>query len=375
MFHYWNDVTPESHKFSFQLLWLLNEAMNGAADFNEVHRAARNIRPGNTSDWTREFLTQADIVKKIADDALATGHEATASAALLRAFTYYRSAERVMEPSDPQRMPLYEKAMTCFRKGLDLSLHPHERVSVPFEGVELDGYFYPPRARIKMTPSPCVVFVAGGDSLPEENFFRGVQQLTERGVSCLVFNGPGQGSSLRVLGLKTRPDYEKPVTAAVDYLMSRKDIDPNRIGILGVSFGGYYAMRAVCFEHRFKACVAWGANYDVYEDAFLYYHPHRQHRMNIAGAKTLEDAKRIYSAFTLKGILKNVQCPVLITHGTHDRMVRPEAAQKVFDDLVVEDKTLRYYDFDEGGAEHCSMENWGQVIPYQVDWLLDRLHR
>ena len=64
---------------------------------------------------------------------------------------------------------------------------------------------------------------------------------------------------------------------------------------------------------------------------------------------------------------------MLITHGVADRMVPLSAAQRTFDELTVTDKELRLYDREEGGAEHCSMDNWSQVIPYQVDWLLDRL--
>jgi hypothetical protein len=56
-------------------------------------------------------------------------------------------------------------------------------------------------------------------------------------------------------------------------------------------------------------------------------------------------------------------------------MVPLSSAQRTFDELTVADKELRLFDEAEGGAEHCSMDNWSQVIPYQVDWLLDRLNR
>ena len=55
-------------------------------------------------------------------------------------------------------------------------------------------------------------------------------------------------------------------------------------------------------------------------------------------------------------------------------MVPLSSAQRTYGELVnVTDKTLRLYDIDEGGAEHCNMDNWSQVIPYQADWLMDRL--
>jgi dipeptidyl aminopeptidase/acylaminoacyl peptidase len=374
MFHYWSDITPISHVYSFQLIWLLSEAVNGAADFNEVHRAARNIRAGNAEDWYREFAKQGDTLKGIADKALEAKHTETASSSLFRAFTYYRSAERVLAGTDKRKIPMYRKAVACFRTALELSSHPHEYVSIPFDGRKLEGIYYGPRKSSGIELPPCVIFLSGADALPEENFFRSVQHITARGMGCLVFNGPGQGSTLRLLDMPTIPDYERPVGAALDYLMTRKDIDHSRIGLLGVSFAGYYGPRAAAHDPRIKALVVWGALYDILNDIYLPYTPLR-HQLNwIAGVKNEEEGRQKYAAFTLEGLLKNIRCPVLITHGVGDRMVPLSSAQRTYGELVnVTDKTLRLYDIDEGGAEHCNMDNWSQVIPYQSDWLMDRL--
>jgi dipeptidyl aminopeptidase/acylaminoacyl peptidase len=270
---------------------------------------------------------------------------------------------------------MYHKAIGCFRQALDLSNHPHEYVKVPFEGKELEAIYYAPRKVTKgHAKPPCVLFLSGADALPEENFFRSVQQITARGMGCFVFNGPGQGSTLRLLNIPTMAEYERPVGAALDYLMTRPDIDHDRIGLLGVSFAGYYGPRAAAHDPRIKALVAWGALYDVYEDIYVHYPPLREQLNWIAGVKDSEEGARKYKAFTLEGLLQNIRCPVLITHGSGDRMVPAAAAHRTYDELVnVKDKTLRVYDIDEGGAEHCNMDNWSQVIPYQADWLMDRL--
>jgi dienelactone hydrolase len=218
-----------------------------------------------------------------------------------------------------------------------------------------------------------VIFLSGAEALPEENFFRGVQQITARGAACLVFNGPGQGSTIRLLGLPTIPDYERPVSAAVDYVMTRRDIDHARIGLLGVGMAGYYAPRAACFEHRLKGCVAWGALYDVLHDLYLHYPPVQKQLQWIGGCRSDEEAQAYYARFTLDGLLRQIRCPVLITHGVLDTKVPRSAAHRTFDELTVKDKELRLYEDSEGGAEHCSIDNWTQAIPYQVDWLLDRL--
>jgi hypothetical protein len=77
-----------------------------------------------------------------------------------------------------------------------------------------------------------------------------------------VIDTPGTGEPLRLRNVPSRPDYEVPTTAIVDYLVTRPDIDPERIGLLGISLGGYYAPRGASFEHRIKACAAWGGVWD-----------------------------------------------------------------------------------------------------------------
>ncbi len=70
-------------------------------------------------------------------------HRQTASESYLRAFTYFRVAELMRGPDDPQKLALYRRAIDCFRRGLALSRHRHEAVSFPYDGQRLEGYFFP----------------------------------------------------------------------------------------------------------------------------------------------------------------------------------------------------------------------------------------
>ena len=85
----------------------------------------------------------------------------------------------------------------------------------------------------------------------------------DRGIATLVFDGPGQGEGEYDFAI--RGDYEVAVKAVVDYVMTRRDLDTARIGLWGVSLGGYYAPRAAAFEKRIKACLALGGPYDWQE--------------------------------------------------------------------------------------------------------------
>ena len=63
------------------------------------------------------FMTWGNRVKAIADEAADAGHDVTAGSAYWRAFTYYRSAERVLSGKDPRKLPMYERCIECFLYG------------------------------------------------------------------------------------------------------------------------------------------------------------------------------------------------------------------------------------------------------------------
>jgi dienelactone hydrolase len=81
----------------------------------------------------------------------------------------------------------------------------------------------------------------------------------------LFLDQPGTGEALRLRDIKANPKSEQPVSAALDHLETFREIDTDRVGVVGVSLGGYYAPRAAAFEKRLVACVAWGAIWNYAE--------------------------------------------------------------------------------------------------------------
>ena len=158
---------------------------------------------------------------------------------------------RVGAPMKPSR-PARERACSAL---------PHldpagERVEIPYEGTRLYGILRKPRG---VAHPPIVVMCMGLDSAKEEmDAYESI--FLARGMATLAFDGPGQGEAEYELPI--RGDYEKPVGSVVDWLETRTDIDHSRIGLWGVSLGGYYAPRAAAFEKRVKACIALSGPYD-----------------------------------------------------------------------------------------------------------------
>ena len=112
-------------------------------------------------------------------------------------------------------------------------------------------------------PAPCLVQINGLDSTKEMIYrVRGPQALARRGVSSLIIDQPGTGEALRLHNLTAVYESEQWASKVVDWLETRPGVDPKRIGLHGVSPGGYYAPRAVAFEPRFALGVCWGANHN-----------------------------------------------------------------------------------------------------------------
>jgi len=178
-----------------------------------------------------------------------------------------------------------------------------------------------------------------------------------------------------------RHDYEVAGSAAIDYLETRDDVDASRIGIMALSLGGYYASRSASMEHRFAACVAWGAIWN--------YHRIWKERVEAAYEKQLpvpgdhlawntctdspEAALAAIEGFDLDGVAQQMRCPFLLVHGEDDQQVPVADAHALFEACGSEDKTLRVFTNDEGAAQHCHMDNLSIATPYIFDWLGDRL--
>jgi dipeptidyl aminopeptidase/acylaminoacyl peptidase len=256
-----------------------------------------------------------------------------------------------------------------------------EYVEIPYEnGKSLPGIFMKASADRK-TRRPAVVFFDGLDVTKEMCGFFGVPDLVRRGINCLLVDGPGNGESIRFRDLIVRYDQEVPSGAAVDYLETRSDVDPEKIGVMALSLGGYYAPRAASIEKRFKACVAWGAQWDYQqvwkrrlEIAFktdLSVPP--DHICWFTGTHTIEEALEFLEKFKLEGVVEQMECPFLLVHGLNDTQIPMEDAQACFDAVGSKDKTFKVFAEGEGGLVHCNWDYLTPVVQYMYDWLAEKL--
>ena len=142
------------------------------------------------------------------------------------------------------------KAVACRTLALPHLQPPGERVEMPYQGRWLAGILRKP---VGVDRPPVVVMAMGLDSAKEEaDCYE--QHFLARRMATLSFDGPGQGEAEYDFAI--RGDYEVAVAAVIDFIQTRRDLDCARIGLWGVSLGGYYYARAPAAFERGRA-PAW----------------------------------------------------------------------------------------------------------------------
>ena len=370
---------PDRPDWEIQTLRLVAEAEYGGADIFECLRAAERIRERGLTEpvWREEWSALGNA---LAGDGLDFSPETgvgptgvSRAGGALRAMNYLRTAEFFMPYGDSGRLELFTAARSAFRAALPHLPVEIEPIVVPAGDEAYEGYLYRGRGVSAERPAPAVVFLGGADSYAEELYFFGARAIAERGISVITADTPGRGVALRRDGIVTRPDYEVPGGYLLDALAAQPFVDADRLGVVGSSLGGYYAPRVAAADPRVKVLVCSCVCFDVLEDLYRYYPPIQAQMRWIAGAADEAEAVERYSEFNLAEAAPEIGCPVLLTHGAADALMPASSAQRLFDEVGTDDKVLRIWEPDEGGALHCNYDNWARCTPFMFDWLVERL--
>ena len=366
------NIFPGEPDWAIQTERVIAQVPFGGADLFECDRAAKKIKSGDLESWHTEWHALGRTTEQDGREALAAGAKVTAKQRLFRASNYYRHADLFLPGRDPRKRESFLRVSACFKDAIKLHSRKIETVQVECGTDVYDGYFCHPHST-KPGRWPTVLMLGGADSLAEELYFWGGSEMVERGIAVLILDTPGRGSSLRLKSIYTRPDYEVPINAAIDYLAARPDVDPDRIGCVGVSMAGYYAPRGAAFEPRIKALVLWCACYDILKDIYDFYPAIHGQIQWILGVADDTEARKKLAEFNLKGIAQRITCPTLISHGVGDFVMNVEGAKQLYDEIGSKDKQLKLWEGREGGAVHCNYDNWAVSIPFMFDWLSERL--
>jgi len=346
-----------------------------------LQEAAKAPDAAGTQAFRETWVRMADQLCALAEEDLARGRRLSAGEKISRAASYLITAERLQAHDAPGRLALYRRSLELFAEGARLSGERVQRVEIPYEGRHLAALYVP--AEGVQGPSPLLVQLNGLDSTKEMKYRVGLPAwLARRGVASLIVDQPGTGEALRLQGLTARYDTEHWASRVVDWLETQPEVDATRIGLEGVSLGGYYCPRAVAFEPRFACGVVWGANHDwrdvqkrrLAREGNLPVPHYWAHVCWVWGARDIDDFMRIAENVHLDGVVERIRVPFLVTHGEQDSQIPLKWAQRTYEQLVNSPKReLKIFTEREGGVQHSSFDNSINAGHYIADWVAETL--
>ncbi len=307
----------------------------------------------------------------------------------MHAAYYHRMSEFFLHGGDPRKLHAYESFQRCFYQAVDASAF--ERTEVPYEGSSL------PMLKLKAANEKGVLLLHGGfDSFIEE-FYPEMKRMADCGYSMVIFEGPGQGRALK-RGLKMTYEWERPVSAVLDHL------GLDQINLIGVSLGGYLALRAAAFEPRIRRVVAYDIIYDFF-DVLLAKVPVEmrdqlrrmieqgqqdevnalmravgqtndvvawalEHGMYISGTDSPFGYLEHFMKYSTKDISGRITQDVLLMAGENDHLVPVELYPKQKEALTAaRSVTGMLYGQETGMDQHCQVGNPRKAIDDIIAWL------
>ena len=308
---------PESNYFREQLGY-------DSYDLKRVFELAKS-----TQMMTAAWATVAKEIEGRAAYWLARGSQSAALALFERAMLLYGRAHYSIAGNPERRQKYLAKLTHCRNRVAALSPHRIEHVVLPLERSNIYSLFETaPGTR----NAPCVILLSGMDMF-KENWHRFMTgNVLPRGWSGFTLDGPGQGESLTHGVTMTLDNYDGAISAAIDWLATRPEVDPTKIVVMGSSMGSWWGTHALPTEKRIKALAA---NMPCLADKSILLNQAQPsfvaNLMSMTGLGSYEEISEFAGKMSLKDRVGKIQIPYLIVTGENDELTTLEGTREIYD--------------------------------------------
>jgi hypothetical protein len=384
--------------YPFRFMRILGIAGTGGSEPSECFLTLEKIQNHDDQSWIREWANLAEKTERLAEDCLQTRQLVTARQAYLRACAYYQAAMFSLSPRDSRLFDYLSHSRDLFHKAARMLSPQVEILGIPFGNARLPAYFLSGG----LPKGPTLLVVNGGDSTNEEMVHFIGFAAARRGWNCLIFEGPGQWSALQQNpGLVMTVEYEKPVKAVIDYLLSRDDVDPEKIVLYGLSLSSLLGARATAYDKRICACILnggpvvdvnqaweavrppwvkktipgiWDFLFGILMKLNAQFAGFVNHFEWSFGVNSLREVLDCFVPFNIRGLGPMIECPVLVLEGEGEYAQTDKATALLALEFVSEIKgpvTMHEFGIDTSGwtASHCQIggTETGNIVIF--DWL------
>lgn len=282
----------------------------------------------------KAWVDVANIVERRAQYYRDAGFSRTAHDLYRRAALLWSHAQYTFFEDDERKRRFYDCSRHCVDQMVAGSRNPIERLRVDTANGPIFAHLHLP-AEVDR-PTPVVILLPGMD-MTKEDYLKVAQEFyADRGMVAVAVDGPGQGETRLNGHVVDVNNYEAGISALLDIVLAREEVDQDRVGVWGMSMGSYWALRCAATDPRIKAAATGLGCYGNIDIVFETGHPSfKTNFMYMAGYDDEEAFDtEIATNMHLRELSDRIACPVFLGFGEFDEISRIEDTLSLYRSLT-----------------------------------------
>lgn len=339
------------------------------ADFAAIRERVKKY-----ADISPAFETAAkrrEAKAKAAEDA---GETVTARQNYFIAAVQYAASQWPYDENNGKNLALNQRKRECYLNYAKYADHKVEAAWIPFQGKALPGWLHLPPG-YSGGKIPAVVSIPGMDGFKEASVAMYGDRWLSRGIAVLSIEGPGQYESAVNNIHVSMENWTEAATVIMDWMVARPEIDAQRIGVIGQSFGSFFATISTSVEPRYRACAVTATCLEpgfhtIFEEASPTF---KQRFMYMSGFTDEQAFDRFRKTLTWEGHAGNIEVPYLCVAGESDELSPLAYTERLLTTLKCPKRLVVYQDsrHSVGNVPAASLGPTPAVLV--ADWMNARL--
>src|SRR5579884_130315 len=341
----------------------------GAVDFQLIRQRIRKF-----ADFAPVFEAAARRREEQARAAEEAGQTVTARENYFIAAIHWAAAQWPIDENNETNRFYNQRKLDCYSRYARLADHHVERVLIPFHGKALPAWFHLPPG-YSGGRLPTVVAIPGMDSFKEMSVALYGDRWLSRGLAVLAIDGPGQYESPLLGVYVTVQNWADAGRIVMDWLAASPEVNPERVGVAGNSFGSLFGTIMVGAEPRYRACAVSAVIHEpgchtIFEEASPTF---KERFMYMAGYENEAEFDAFAKTLTWEGWAEQIRCPYLCLAGEADELSPLEHSERLIATLRVPKLLVVYQEARHGLSESPSVLLGPSPRTLMADWMAARL--
>jgi len=216
---------------------------------------------------------------------------------------------------------------------------------------------------------PTVLYIPGMDATKEDYPSPYNNEFTRRGMNICSMDGPGQGECNVNRVWLTPENHARAAKRVIDWLVTRDDVDPDRIAVFGASMGTRWSVELGAVDPRVRAIVGQMPCVGPLDIIFEQAQPSfKRIYMYMCNMKDEAAFDQMVDKLDLRDHGRRLRCPYLLVAGEMDELCTPEDMNAFMASLDCP-KEMWLYE----GVFHPMGEVAAEVNAAIADWILEAL--